>query len=566
LGQSVLLGTSAAAAGTLMGAGVGMAAWPIFSSDPTEVHGPLEVPLAFLLGVLVLGILTAVMAALFPSRGLGKLDLVAALRGSARSSAPSRRAPWWGLVLLIGGGASTWASVRLQDAYGEPSFYVWLAAVVVTVAGALLLVPALLLLAARLAGAAPVVLRMALRDIARQRGRATATVAAIMGGALLLGTIWTLIASIDADAERRYLPSMPYGHGRLLLDERTKEEAQRALVGVEPTLRTAVLSSVLGWSSTGTLEDAAPPIAIRPGCPVPTLDQTNIEDRCRSLGADGREIIAGRVQDLAWLFDLNSDQVTALRAGTMLVDTDPIKSWNGQGTNELIDGHLHLAFTPSEAAGAPQILRVPALAVNAALIDRGAVHSRVGALISLEAAASHHLALDDGTVHVLDASGPISPALEARINTALNDGYSRIKVERGFEPADQLPTWAVTGTLAVLAVITAAMATILATSDLRPFLATLNAVGASPHLGRRLATTTAAVLGALGTVLGFGIGYVVGSPLALTLTEDAHEGVPPILVLPWAIGVLFSVVVALCAAVVAAVCVPTRPVLTQRTT
>lgn len=195
LGQAVLLGSTATAAGVVLGVGVGVVAWQFLSSDPTQLHGPLEVP-RFVAVVLVLGVLTAVGTALVPTRGLGRLDLVAALRGSARSAPPLRRARWWGLALLVAGLAGTVASsVLLDPISGQLSYLGWLAALMVTVTGAVLMLPSLLDGLSRLTGSASVAPRMALRDLGRQRGRATATVAAIMGGSVLLGVTWTAVSA-----------------------------------------------------------------------------------------------------------------------------------------------------------------------------------------------------------------------------------------------------------------------------------------------------------------------------------------------------------------------------------
>ena len=59
LGQALLLGSTAALTGTLVGAGAGIALWPVWASDPTETHGPLDVPVGALTLLFVLAVLTA---------------------------------------------------------------------------------------------------------------------------------------------------------------------------------------------------------------------------------------------------------------------------------------------------------------------------------------------------------------------------------------------------------------------------------------------------------------------------------------------------------------------------
>ncbi|MCW5952027.1 MAG: hypothetical protein KIT69_07195 [Propionibacteriaceae bacterium] len=565
LGQALLLGSTASTAGTLLGVGVGVAAWPLLSSDPTNLHGPLEVP-PFVAAVLVLGMLTAVVAALVPTRGLGRLDLVAALRGSARSLPPLRRARYWGLVLLVLGLAGTWAGAGLDTLSGQFSFAVWFGALVVTVAGVLLTLPSVLHVAGRLTGSASVVLRMSLRDLGRQRGRATATVAAILGGTVLLGVVWTTVASVNADIERKDIPQMPLGQGESWSNVRTMEGMKQAVASVDPALRIAVVAMVTGWSPDGPSgQPEATITALRPGCSADILIGGDIEERCRSLGSDERSLLAASADDLAWLFGLDVDQQAALRQGKILVDTSPPGHPMRVGRNELIDGRLRLGYYTFDGEQHHEhTFDVPAIGVDAELIDRGSSVALVGGLLTTETAARYSLALDE-TLRIVDPSGPISPELEDRLNAAIDDPNWGVRVERGYQGRTDPNVWMMTAFLALLAVIAAAMATILATAEQRPFLATFAAVGAGPRLSRRVATTQAALLALLGTTIGFGIGMLAGVPMALA-TTGSSQVVGPILVIPWQIAVVLVVGIPLVAALVAAVCVPVRPVLVRRAT
>ena len=564
LGQAVLLGSTAAAAGVVLGTGLGVALWPLLSSDPTAVHGPLEVP-GLVPIVWVLGLLTAVVAALAPTRGLGRLDLVAALRGSARSLPPVKRARHWGLVLLALGLAGTWAAASLDALDGGLAFAASFGALVVTVTGVLLTLPSLLDAASRLAGSASVVLRIALRDLGRQRGRATATVAAILGGTVLLGVIWTMVGSIYANIERQYIPRMPLGQGEAWSDARTVEGVKQAVASVDPALRMAVVAMVAGWSPDGL--SGAPEatiMALRPGCPADILISGDIEEDCQSLGSDSRSLLAASADDLTWLFGLDADQRAALRQGSVLVDTSPPGHPMRVGRNELIDGRLRLGYATYDGEQEhTHVLDVPAMGVNAELIDRGSSAALVGGLLTTETAALNGWVLDE-TLRIVDTSGPISPELADRLNAAIDDPDWGIRVEHGYQGSPDLYVWMFTGFLALLAVIAAAMATILATAEQRPFLTTFAAVGAPPALSRRVATTQAAILALLGTVVGFGIGMLSGIPVALSSTSTSQV-VGPILVMPWMVAGILVVGIPLIAALVAAICVPASPVLTRRT-
>ena len=561
LGQAVLLGSTGSAAGVLLGVGVGVGGWSLIASDPRDVHGPLEVP-PFVAVVLVLGALTAIVAALLPTRGLGRLDLVAALQGSARSAPPLRQAHWWGLGLVFIGLATSWFGAGL-DRYGDsPIFAVWFGGLVAAVTGVLLTLPAELDGRSRLAPG-PVVLRMALRDLGRQRGRATATLAAIVSGSLLLGVVWTWTASIGADIARQYVPRLPYGQGQASSTIRTAPGIEQTVTRVDPTLRTAVVGEIWSWSPDGSVESGHPLYALRPGCSLAEAEGPT--DRCASLGSDDRYLLAASVEDLAWLFGLDPAQQAVLRSGGALVDTSPPTPPMRTGRNELIDGQLRLAHRDPGTGGdgaAEHTIDLPALPVTAALVDRGASSGRVGALVSLETAASHRFAAD-AAIRIVDPAGPISPELEARLQAAIDDPDWGLRVERGYQEVPDRYVALLTVTLSLMEVVAAAMATVLAAAEQRPFLATFAAVGASPGLGRNLATTQAALLALLGTVVGFGLGLLAGIPMALASTS-VHQMLGPVLVIPWQPTLLVIGSISLIAAGVAAISVPARQVLVRR--
>ncbi|GMA20255.1 FtsX-like permease family protein [Arsenicicoccus piscis] len=181
---------------------------------PTTVTGPFDVPWLQLAVVLGCAIVAAVVAALVPARGLGRLDVMSALRGDV-APRPSRRwLPVVGLVCAALGGIGIFAAVALARSGTHDSWVVLgslIGSAVVLVIGALLAVPAILGLVGRLGGALPVPVRIAIRDAARQRGRATPTVAAIMAGTILLGTSAIAFASFTERQRSDYVASAPSG-------------------------------------------------------------------------------------------------------------------------------------------------------------------------------------------------------------------------------------------------------------------------------------------------------------------------------------------------------------------
>ncbi|MFT3969931.1 MAG: hypothetical protein QM695_06530 [Micropruina sp.] len=236
LGQALLLGSTAALVGTLVGTGAGIASWPVWTSGATEAQGPLDVPIGTLALLLILGTLTALGSALVTARGLGRLSLVGALSGTVRSAPTRRRGAVAGILLLgIGLAGAWWPLTRMTD-HSSQIGLVWLSGCVAALAGFLLVTPALLGLLARLGRHTPVVLRMTLRDLARHRGRATAIVASIAGGVLLLTVAWTLLASSEADQARSYVADAL--SGRAVVTAGTGTEA--SLDGLEAKVRSIV--------------------------------------------------------------------------------------------------------------------------------------------------------------------------------------------------------------------------------------------------------------------------------------------------------------------------------------
>lgn len=570
LGQALLLGSAAAVAGTLTGTAAAIAVWPALTSDRAEIHGPLDVPIGHLALLLTLGVLTALGSALVSARGLGRLTLVTALNGTARSGSPGRRAAAAGVVLLgMGIIAAWWPLGRMGDQSSSIGL-VWLAGCVAALAGLLLITPMLIGTLARLCRSAPATLRVALRDLGRHRGRATAVVASVAGGVLLLTVAWTVLISGDADSARRYVPDTRAGQGSVAYSTWSADglAALEAKVhAVEPRLRTTRVAGVrvVKPGRDGETLDLA---VLRRGCTAPELiaelrSPGGVRPDCRAMiGYTRWGVLVASTEDLVRLFRLDADHAEALSRGRLLVNTEPVSGPGGTTVNEIRDAHLHMAYLDYERGDTPRTVRIPATAITTEVVGRGVPPTRYSVLASTAAAEALGWSVEAWQVLVDDPDGPIDPAIEQRLRDALAAPGVDFTVERGFTPSPQPVLWLVAGTLALLAVIGAAMSTILAAAEQRPFLATFAAVGASPRLARRLAMTQAAVLALLATGLGSVLGLILGAPAGLVVT--GWNGDEPIVVLPWLAAGLFVVGVPLVAGAVAAVATPIRPTIGRR--
>lgn len=568
IGQALLLGSSAAALGTVLGtaAGAALAAWQV--SDRTQQQGPIEFPVGQLALAFVAGTATAAISALVTSRGLGKLDLVSALRGSVRPAPPRRGAPLLGAGLAVVGVAGTWLSLQLDY---RLRFWGWTLSGVTVLVGCLLLVPAVLQLLSSRARRVPVAARMALRDSARQHGRATSTVAAVLAGGVILTAILTLILSQDADAARRYWPDLPMGQAHVdvtSLSDAGADAARTAVLAVRPGLEVFSFAEVTGYgtSDSGTLD------ALPDGCT--TADLSDYEARCFSLGtsgsAYGSQILVGSLDDLTAAFSLDAAQRDALASGGLLVNTDPAPATTDQAVgwaqNRLTDGHL--TFVQNLGAKGESTVTLPALSVGQELIARGTSTNRHGGLLAVATAERLHWATQNRWLQIADPSGPISTDVEASLKKTLEPWAedARVWVERGYESTQQPVMWIITVAVVLVLIVAAVIATVMSTAELRPFLGTFAAVGADPRLNRRLAAVQGGLLTVIGTVLGVAIGATIAAPLAFESTGSTSQStvLPPVVVLPWLPMAALVVVVPAIAAGVAAWCAPRRISLGRR--
>ncbi|MFT4295499.1 MAG: hypothetical protein QM582_08810 [Micropruina sp.] len=559
LGQALLLGSTATLAGTLVGTGAGIAAWPAVASSSGEAQGPLDVPVPALALLLALGVLTAMGSALVTARGLARLSLVGALRGTVRSAPGGRRGTVAGILLLgLGLVAAWWPITRLGERAPEVVFF-WFGGCVAALTGFLLTTPALLGILARLGRHAPVALRIALRDLARHRGRATAVVASVAGGVLLLTVVWTLVVSVEADEARQYIPETLAGQAGVT----TGTGAESGLTGLDATIRSVDprlrITRVAGPTipKPGTKDnETLDLVGLRKGCTAAELQARGpVRPDCRSLIAyPTTGVLVADAADLVRLFRLNATQSDALTRGRLLVNTEPIEVAGGPTVNELQKGELQVAYLDDDTSAKIRTARIPALAITSDVIARGAPPTRYSVLASTKTAAALGWETSNWRLVVDHPDGPIAPATEQRLQEALTTVGVTVKVEHGFVPSPQPVLWLISGTLALLAVIGAAMATILAAAEMRPFLATFAAVGAPPSMTRRLATTQSVVLALLASGLGSLLGMVLGAPVGMVTT--GWNGEQPIVVLPWLVAGLFVIGVPLVAGAVAALSTP----------
>ncbi len=364
LAQALVLGVISALAGALLGilGAYAAAAWTRVNR-PDAFMGPFELPTVPVLIVIACAIVSAVIAALVPARGLGRLDIVGVMRGQSVSPAARVRTPVAGLVLAgVGTGLVFWAVARSGSwddsiLYQLTPIFAMLGAVLLVV-GTLLLVPMILVLIGRAAASAPVALRMALRDAARQRGRATSTVAAILAATALLSSILVIAASVAVMGAKHYVPRLPEGQAQIYPsyfgNQGPIRDTDPAVASIANAVKAVDLSLVVTPMSLVDTETFAVSktdvptvqpffVAVRRGCTaseavdIGKMFETGASGsatnpfQCLSLsgtpyGAERSGIAVGDIASLTTRYSLTASQVATLQAGGIVVNSDPTPS------------------------------------------------------------------------------------------------------------------------------------------------------------------------------------------------------------------------------------------------
>lgn len=541
-----------------------------------------------LLGVVLLGVATGLLAAVVPAVQAARQPVMASLTGRGSVKPPSRKLAVAGLAALPLGAAAAWYGIR-----GHGSATAVLGGSVLVELGVVALAPTLVGLFGRLARLLPLAPRLALRDAARNRGRTAPAVAAVTAAVAGMVAVTMYGLSQDAQDRSQYTAQGPTGSVLLLYawseSAQSKAAAQAAVAGALPDAGPrADLSSVV-WSGCGSQScgqvDLTMPADRR--CPAAaaggaaqqiTVAQArhylDTDARCRVQRAHGQSlgtVVAGDATALRVFLGVRDPAAErALAQGALLV-SDPRYvrdgaatlqvTWYDQGTDA--DGN-------SSDTQHTKALTMPAVAVRAG--QPGAL-----ALLSPAAAQAHGLSLVNGGAAWLPGRVP-SSATEQKVSAALGrvDQLGSVRVERGFQPQSSATLLALVIAASVVAVAAAGIATGLAAADSQRDLATLAAVGAGPGIRRTLSGFQCAVIAAMGAVLGAAAGLVPATALGKLHQYtylpyvDAFSGDISLpnhaLVVPWATMAGAVAGLPLVAWALAALCTRSRIALARRAT
>ncbi|MFF3439894.1 FtsX-like permease family protein [Streptosporangium sp. NPDC002721] len=547
LADGLTLGLAASLLGAAGGIGIGAAVAPFAH------RGPLEVPVGLIALAVLLGVVSALLAAIVPAVQASRADVAEVLAGRRGRARERRGLPVLGVALLVVAMAFVLlgaAFARRWVQYGAWQPVSLLLGAVLGQLGLVLLTPWLVGVAARLAARSPLPFRMAARDAVRNSGRTAPAVAAVLVATAVFATAAVMVSSQTALVREHYLPQ--YVRGSTVVSSYAPEpaawrEIRRVVTSALPGVPLIEAGRLAGPDSQPVN------VVVQPGC------GRNCE-AFLSRASFHPPPVGGA--DLVRYFLRGPDPAAeaALAEGKAVV-FDP---------RVLREGKLVFTtkITKRVTHSVPAVVRRP----------RG--EPLVTAVLPVSLAAELGLTVDYNTLIADPAAVSTTPQQEERLHAAVREVNSTTaaEVERGFRDDDTATLLAFAAAAAVLVLGGTFAATGLAVAEGRPDRATLAAVGAAGRVQRLLVAGQAAFVSGLGVGAGMFVGLVAGVASVLgrfyrqwAPGSTAMDRVPPDLVTfavdaPWLLlgGVLVGL--PLLTALLAGSCVRTRVVLTRRLT
>jgi putative ABC transport system permease protein len=200
--NGVATGIVGAVAGFALGLVIWLAYRPRAEASAHHVMGAFQLPWLVIIVSMALAVLAAYLAAVPPARAIARVPIVAALAGQPPVPRQARR--WAGpagvglLVVaffLIGLASENATSAAAQAGNKSTLFLALMVGLVVLCVGVMLVAPTCLALLAKAVGRAPIVVRLAMRDLARYRARSGAALGAISLSVLIAVIICVIAAA-----------------------------------------------------------------------------------------------------------------------------------------------------------------------------------------------------------------------------------------------------------------------------------------------------------------------------------------------------------------------------------
>jgi putative ABC transport system permease protein len=487
--NGVVVGVVGALAGLVAGLAVWLAYRPTAEQSAHHVIGAFQLPWVVIGPALALAVLATYFAASRPARAITRMSIVAALSGRPAPPKQVHRSAVPGVAFAVIAVLLLWYTGKSSNGGGALELVGGLVCLVIAV---ILMSPLCLAALARLATAAPIAARLALRDLGRYRARSGSALAAISIGVLIAGLVCILAAArfgnvldyagpnLSSSQLIVYTPNGPGGGGPGGPAAPVTASDLRSQTAAADSIATALGShDVIELDSTSaTLQHAAPgrvwngPIYVA----TPQL-----------LAAFG--IKASQV-------DPNADILT-MRPGL-----------SGLSEMQLIYGN----YGNNRGPNGPTSFPCPAgqCLANPVIQETGALPSGTSAPNTV---ITEHAVSELGLQQSVSAAGWLiltpHPLTAAQISSARLAAAAKgmtIETKSSVPSSAEILNWATVFGL-VLALGIVAMSVGLIRSETASDLRTLTATGASGWTRRALTAVTAGALALAGAVLGMAAAY-----------------------------------------------------------
>ncbi|MGC5010997.1 FtsX-like permease family protein [Streptosporangium sp. DT93] len=491
LADGLTLGLAACVLGAAGGIGLAAALTPFFR------HGPFEVPAGPIALVVLLGVASALLAALVPAVQASRAEPAEALAGRRSRVRDRRGMPVLGLVLLVGAAAvivtggvlREWALWPIPD--DQLSTVDLLVSVLLGQLGMVLLTPWLVGVVARTAGRLPLPFRMAARDAARNRGRTAPAVTAVLVATTIFAATAVMVSSQSARARETYTPAYVTGTTVVSAGYSWSDPRPGSRQTVRSELRRTVTSLLPGVPviEMGGLADSA-------SRPVDAVVGSLCEEECspRDLRRRARVLVGG-ADLLRYLLRGPDPAAEATLAAGKAVVFDP---------RALRDGTLTLTVVGRSTGvehSVPAVFRRPPGGPVVSALLPSSEASRLGLVVAYDT-----LLVDPAVLHTTTEQ-------ERRLHEAVRvvTPSAFATVERGFRDDDARKALAIAALGAAILILGATFAaTGLAAAESRPDRATLAAVGAPARTQRLLVAGQAGFIAGLGVATGIPAGLAAG--------------------------------------------------------